>query len=48
MLGQALSKTTLPDSFSKRTEVDDGQVQEFRREGWTETAIILCKLNKSL
>ena len=22
--------------------------QEFRREGWTETAIILCKLNKSL
>ena len=24
------------------------QNQEFRREGWTETAIILCKLNKSL
>ena len=22
--------------------------QEFRREGWTETSIILCKLNKSL
>mgnify|MGYP001324118500 CR=1 FL=1 len=22
--------------------------QEFRREGWTEAAIILCKLNKSL
>ena len=22
--------------------------QEFRREGWTETAIIVCKLNKSL
>ena len=22
--------------------------QEFRREGWTETAVILCKLNKSL
>ena len=22
--------------------------QEFRREGWTETAIILCKLNKCL
>ena len=22
--------------------------QEFRREGWTETAIILCKLNQSL
>ena len=22
--------------------------QEFRREGWTVTAIILCKLNKSL
>ena len=26
MLGQALSKTTLPDSLSKRTEADDGQV----------------------
>ena len=24
------------------------QTQEFRREGWTETAVILCKLNKSL
>ena len=23
-------------------------MQEFRREGWTETVIILCKLNKSL
>ena len=22
--------------------------QEFRREGWTETAVIVCKLNKSL
>ena len=22
--------------------------QEFRREGWTETAIMVCKLNKSL
>ena len=22
--------------------------QEFRREGWTDTAIIVCKLNKSL
>ena len=22
--------------------------QELRREGWTETAVILCKLNKSL
>ena len=22
--------------------------QESRREGWTETAVILCKLNKSL
>ena len=25
-----------------------GPNQEFRREGWTETAIIVCKLNKSL
>ena len=23
-------------------------IQEFKREGWTETAIILCRLNKSL
>ena len=26
----------------------DNENQEFRREGWTEAAIILCKLNKSL
>ena len=26
----------------------DATKQEFRREGWTETAVILCKLNKSL
>ena len=26
----------------------NGLGQEFRREGWTETAIIVCKLNKSL
>ena len=26
----------------------DTLVQELRKEGWTETAIILCKLNKSL
>ena len=25
-----------------------GGRQELRREGWTETAVILCKLNKSL
>ena len=25
-----------------------GTAQEFRREGWTETAIILCKLNNRL
>ena len=31
----------LPLSFFQKN-------QEFRREGWTETAIILCKLNKSL
>ena len=26
----------------------DGQHQESRREGWTDAAIMLCKLNKSL
>ena len=31
-------------SFSNFINMD----KEFRREGWTETAIILCKLNKSL
>ena len=28
--------------------IPNRKYQEFRREGWTETAIILCKLNKSL
>ena len=35
-----------PTPGPDRNKIADDQ--EFRREGWTETAIILCKLNKSL
>ena len=34
--------------LQKRIDCGVSPDQEFRREGWTETAIILCKLNKSL
>ena len=35
-------------SFMEESDLRNCSDQEFRREGWTETAIILCKLNKSL
>ena len=41
----AASKFDVQFSFDLNLE---RQQQEFRREGWTETAIIVCKLNKSL
>ena len=36
------------DHYHIFSPLANGLYQEFRREGWTETAIILCKLNKSL
>ena len=34
--------------WKKEAAKIDNTPQELRREGWTETAVILCKLNKSL
>ena len=44
-----------PSTFTLKTQIqfkikaqEIGCAQESRREGWTDAAIMLCKLNKSL